>query len=180
MIATAHVTAGMIAGVVALRARGDVLRVATAFGLGVLSHVLLDTIPHSDYGQLARWTILIIVSVELLLTFALGWYLLRPLRLRGLHLTLPAGVAGGAIPDAKFAGQWLPAPAASWVRDVGDRFHSFFHVDPTPIAVGLAAELTCALILIAGLWAIARRYDPDQNQGFDPGWVERRAQDSTL
>jgi hypothetical protein len=169
MIATAHVTAGIIASVVALRARGDALRVVTALGLGVLSHVILDTIPHSDYGQLSRWTILAVVSLELLATFALAWYLLRPRRLRGLHLTLPAGVFGASIPDAKFAGQWLPAPAASWVRDVGDRFHRFFHVDPTPIGVGLAAEMVCTLLLVAGLWLLVRRYDPQYEQGPAPG-----------
>lgn len=164
MIATAHVTAGIIASVLALRVHGNGLRVATALGLGVLSHVVLDTIPHSDYGSLSRWTILAIVSLELLVTFALAWYLLRPRRLRGLHVTLPAGVFGGAIPDAKFPGQWLPAPAASWVRDVGERFHSFFHVDPTPIVVGLTAEITCTLLLITGLWSLLRRYDRDQEQ----------------
>lgn len=169
MIATAHVTAGIIASVVALRARGTGLRVAAALGLGVLSHVILDTIPHSDYGQLSRWTILAIVSLELLVTFALAWYLLRPLRLPGLHLTLPAGLAGGMIPDAKFAGQWLPAPAAAWVRNVGDSFHRFFHVDPTPIGVGLAAEIFCTLLLVAGLWRLVRRNDRSQELGLEPG-----------
>ena len=45
----------------------------------------------------------------------------------------------------------MPAPAASWVRDVGDRFHMFFHVDPTPIVVGRAAEIVCTVLLVAGL-----------------------------
>lgn len=180
MIATAHVTAGIIASVFALRASGNASRLASALGLGLLSHVVLDTIPHSDYGQLSRWTILAIVSLELLGTFALAWYLLRPRHFPGLHLTLPAGLAGGMIPDAKFAGQWLPAPAAAWVRDVGDRFHRFFHVDPTPISVGLAAEIACTLLLVGGLWFLVRRNDGTRERALDSGWVKRRAQDSNL
>ena len=78
MIATAHVTAGMIAAVAALSARGSGWRVAMALGLGTLSHVILDMIPHSDYGKLSQQAILAIVSLELMVTFAFGWYLLRP------------------------------------------------------------------------------------------------------
>ena len=156
MIATAHVTAGMIAGVAALSARGSGWRFATALGLGVLSHVVLDTIPHSDYGSLSRWAILAIVAVELVATFTFGWYLLRPRRLPGLRVTLLPALAGAMLPDAKFAGQWLPEPAASWVHDTGDRFHSWFHVAPTPLAVGLSAEITCTLLLIVGLWLMVR------------------------
>lgn len=159
MIATAHVTAGIIAGIVALRARSNGSRLTTGLALGLISHVILDTIPHSDYGSLSRWAILVVVSLELLMTFALAWYLLRPRRLPGLHMTLPAGLAGGMMPDAKFAGQWLPAPAAAWMRNVGDRFHAFFHVDPNPLVVELATEIACTLLLVAGLWLLVRRYE---------------------
>ena len=162
MIATAHVTAGMIAGVAALSARGSGWRFVTALGLGVLSHVILDTIPHSDYGSLSRLAILAIVAVELLVTFTFAWYLLRPRRLPGLRVTLLPALAGAMLPDAKFAAQWLPEPAASWVHDTGDRFHSWFHVAPTPVGVGLSAEIACTLLLVAGLWLIVRRnrFDP--------------------
>lgn len=157
MIATAHVTAGMIAGVAALSARGTGWRFATALGLGLLSHVVLDMIPHSDYGSLGPWTILIIVSLELLATFTFGWYLLRQRRLPGLRLTLPAALAGAMAPDAKFAGQWLPEPATSWLHTLGDRFHAPFHAARTPVAVGLVAELVCTLLLLSVLSVLVRR-----------------------
>jgi hypothetical protein len=157
MIAAAHVTAGMVGGVAALSARGSDWRFATALGLGVLSHVVLDAIPHSDYGSLARETVLTIVSLELLATFTFGWFLLRRPRLPGLRLTLPTALAGAMVPDAKFAGPLLPAPAAQWLLAVGDRFHAPFHAAPTPVAVGLVAEIVCTLLLLGALTLVLRR-----------------------
>ena len=163
MIATAHVTAGMIAGVAALSVRGSALRFATALGLGLLSHVVLDIIPHSDYGTLSRSTILTIVVVELIATFAFGYFLLRQRRIPGLRVTLPAALAGAMLPDMKFAGNWLPMPWSSWVSAAGYRFHDGFHTAPTPIAVGLSAEIACTLLLVAGLLLIVRRFDRVQD-----------------
>jgi hypothetical protein len=122
-----------------------------------LSHVVLDAIPHSDYGSLAQRTILTIVLVELLATFTFGWSLLRRRRLPGLRLTLPAALAGAMVPDAKFAGQWLPAPATSWLHSVGDRFHAPFHAAATPIGVGLVAEIVCTLLLLSVLSLLVGR-----------------------
>ena len=157
VIATAHVTAGMIAGVAALSARGSGWRFVAAVGLGVLTHVVLDAIPHSDYGSLTRSTILAIVSLELVATFTFGWYLLRRRLRPGLRLTLPAALAGAMVPDAKFAGQWLPPPAASWIHTVADGFHAPFHAAPTPIATGLVVEIACTLVLLGLFSLVARR-----------------------
>ena len=158
MIATAHVTAGMIASIAALSVRGNGLRVATALVLGVVSHFALDIIPHSDYRSLSRWAILCVITLELLGTFALGWYLLRPRRIPGLRVTLPAGLAGAMFPDIKFASYFLPEPAATRVAELGVRFHEGRHAAPSPLAVGLSAEIACTLLLIAALWLIARRF----------------------
>ena len=156
MIAAAHVMAGLVAGVVALSARTDGSRMATGFGLGILSHVVLDAIPHSDYGSLPASTVLTSVAIELAATFALAWYLLQKRRLPGLWAALPAGLAGAMIPDAKFARYFLPAPAGSWIRDVGDRFHAPFHAHPTPVAIGLTLEIVCTLLLLGALLLLLR------------------------
>ena len=147
----------MIAGEAALSARGSGWRILAAMGLGLLSHVILDAIPHSDYGSLTRSTILAIVSLELVATFTFGWYLLRRRLAHGLRLTLPAGLAGAMVPDAKFAGQWLPQPAASWIQTVADGFHARFHAAPTSIAVELVAEIVCTLLLLSLLSMVARQ-----------------------
>lgn len=167
MIATAHVTAGMIAGVAALSVRGSGSKFVTALVLGTLSHVILDMIPHSDYGVLSQRAILAIVALELVVTFAFGWYVLRSRRLPGLSVTLPAALAGAMMPDMKFAGNWLPEPAASWVTAGGYRFHRGLHVGPTPLPVGLSAEIACTVLLVVGLWLIVRRYPRDQTRRVD-------------
>jgi hypothetical protein len=159
MIAAAHVMAGLVAGVAALSARSSASRLATGFGLGVLSHVVLDAIPHSDYGSLPRSALLMSVAVEIVATLGLAWYLLRDRRLPGLRFALPAGLAGAMIPDLKFARYFLPPPAASWVHDVGDRFHAPFHAGPTTVTVGLTLEVTCTLLLFGALLLLIRRQD---------------------
>ena len=169
MIATAHITAGMIASVAALSVRGSGWRFATALALGGVSHLILDIIPHSDYGTLSQLAILAIVSVELVVTFAFGWYVLRPRHLPGLRVTLPAALAGAMLPDMKFAGNWLPEPVASWVTGAGYRFHKGWHVAPTPLAVGLSTEIACTLLLIAGLLLIVRWYDQVHNPSVRQG-----------
>ena len=170
MIAAAHVMAGLVAGVAALSARTSASRVATAFGLGVLSHVVLDAIPHSDYGSLPRSALLTSVAIEIVATLALAWYLLRERRLPGLRYALPAGLAGAMIPDLKFGRYFLPSPAASWVETVGDRFHAPFHAAPTTVAVGLTFEILCTLLLFGALLLLIRQQDQ----------FKRRAQDSNL
>ena len=170
MIAAAHVTAGLVAGVAALSARTSRVRVATAFGLGVLSHVVLDAIPHSDYGTLPRTPLLMSVAIEIVVTLALARYLLRGLRVTGLRSALLAGLAGAMMPDVKFLRYFLPAPAAAWLKDVGDRSHAPFHAEPTSVAIGLTFEILCTLLLFGALLLLIRRQDQ----------FKRRAQDSNL
>lgn len=149
--------AGLVAGVAALSGRTSGSRLATGFGLGVLSHVVIDAIPHSDYGSLPRSALLISVAIEIVATLALAWYLLRERSLPGLRSALPAGLAGAMIPDLKFARYFLPAPAASWVQSVGDRFHVPFHAAPTSVAVRLTFEIICTLLLFCELLLLLRR-----------------------
>lgn len=158
MIAAAHVMAGLVAGVAVLSARTSEGRVATAFGLGALSHVILDAIPHSDYGSLPRSALLMSVAIEIVATLGVAWNLLRTRHLPGLRYALPAGLAGAMIPDVKFARYFVPAPAASWVQNVGDRLHAPFHAAPTTVAVGLSFEVLCTLLLFGMVVLLLRRH----------------------
>ena len=159
MIAAAHVMAGLVAGVAASSARTGASRVASGFGLGVLSHIVLDAIPHSDYGSLPQSALVMSVAIEIVATLGLAWFLLRGRRLPGLRLALPAGVAGAMIPDVKFTRYFLPPEGASWVRDIGDSFHAPFHAKSTTVAVGLTFEIICTLLLFGVLWRLIRRQD---------------------
>lgn len=159
MIAAAHVMAGLVAGVAASSAHTNGLRVATGFGLGVLTHMVLDAIPHSDYGSLAPALLVSSVAIEITGTLTLAWYLLRSRRLPGLTVALPAGIAGAMMPDVKFTRYFLPRPAATWVHDVGDRLHAPFHAGPTTVAAGLTLEIVCTLLLFGVLLMLMRRQD---------------------
>lgn len=159
MIASAHVMAGLISGVAALPARTAGAKVALAFGLGVLTHVVLDAIPHSDYGSLPVSLLLASVAIEITAILTLAWFVLRSRRRPGLALVLPAGLAGAMIPDAKFGRYFLPERTGSWIRDVGDRFHAPFHAAPTSVAVGLTFEIVCTLALFGVLLMLVRRHD---------------------
>ena len=149
--------AGLVAGVAALSGRTNGSRLAAGFGLGVLSHVVLDAIPHSDYGSLPSVAVLISVALEIAATLAVAWYLLRQRHIHGLRWSLPAGLAGAMIPDAKFARYFLPAPAGPWIRDVGDRFHAPFHAQPTTVAIGLTFEIVCTVLLLVAFLLLIRR-----------------------
>ena len=150
-----------------MSARTIGLRVATAFALGVLSHVVLDAIPHSDYGSLSRSALLTSVAIEIVATLSLAWYLLRERRLSGLRHVLPAGLAGAMIPDLKFARYFLPASAGSWVESVGNRFHAPFHAGPTTVAVGLTFEILCTLLLFGALLLLIQRQDQFKGKAQD-------------
>lgn len=157
MIAAAHVMAGLVSGVAALSVRVGALRVLTAFGLGVLSHGVLDAMPHSDYGSLSPSTLLIVVSIEIVATMTSALYVLRSQPFRGYLSPLLAGLAGAMLPDAKFAAPWLPERVQPMVLDVSNRFHAPFHASPTPVAVGLLVEIVSTLSLIGVFWLLVRR-----------------------
>jgi hypothetical protein len=159
VIAAAHVMAGLVAGVAASSARTSGSRLAAGFGLGVLSHVVLDAIPHSDYGSLPRSALIMSVAIEIVATLGLAWYLLRERRLPGLRSALLGGLAGAMTPDVKFLRYFLPPEAAGWAYDVGDRFHAPFHARAMSVAVGLTFEIISTLVLLGALFWLVRRYD---------------------
>jgi hypothetical protein len=157
MIAAAHVMAGIVSGVAALSARAGALRVLTAFGLGMLSHVVLDAMPHSDYRSLGPRAVLIIVFFEITATMTIAWFVLRSQRYHAPRVPLLVGLAGATLPDVKFMQPWLPGPVGSWVNRVGEGFHGPFHASPTPVAVGLFMEIVATVSLIGVLFLLVRR-----------------------
>lgn len=168
MIASAHVLSGVLSGVIAARARTTASRAAVAFGLGVLFHVVIDAVPHSDYGSLMGWTRVAIVLPEVVASLAIGWFILRPQWRPEQGIAVLAGLAGAMLPDVKFVFAFFPEPVASTVTFWGDRFHSYFHASPTPFMVGKRNEAIGVAILIVLLTLAVR-------QG-----AKRRAQDSNL
>jgi hypothetical protein len=157
MIASAHIVSGIVSGVVGASARTKASRFAVAFALGLVSHVVLDAIPHSDYGQLFGAARMAVVIVEVPATAALMWFMLRSRWRPGFGVSVPAGLAGSVLPDAKFAFALFPEPVASSVERWGNGFHSWFHALPTPFLVGMAAQIASLMLLLVILTLMLRR-----------------------
>lgn len=160
MLASAHITAGAVAGLVAMQSTSDRgRRVAIALGLGFLSHVLLDMVPHGDYAPLSQE---VTVRVALLEAFAMClvvWFTLRRRLPPGVPDYLLAGVGAAALPDFKsVAALFLPPDAAALVREYGYALHDLFHAPPpSTLIAGWGAEIACTVVLLAVLIVMPRR-----------------------
>jgi hypothetical protein len=165
MIASAHVLAGLICGVATLSVRARAAKAVLAFALGIGTHVILDAIPHSDYGTLSRGTIVVVVSLEVIATTALAWLLLRSRRTPGWQITLPAGVFGASIPDIKFLAPYFPPQMASMIETAANGFHAPFHAAPMRLAAEVSAELACTALLVGAMVVLARHHARRQPAG---------------
>lgn len=159
MIASAHVAAGAVAGMAGGYMPGNrILKTAAAFGLGILSHVALDAIPHSDYRFLSPSVIVWVASCETIAIGATIGYLLRGRLIPQWPAYLLAGLVGASLPDAKVAARLLlPGPGAERMEYYGDYFHSFFHAErmAAPL-LGLGIEVACTVVLLACLRTFPR------------------------
>jgi hypothetical protein len=129
MIATPHALAGVFASRFARDSRG-------ALAAGVISHLALDRIPHTDYPLANRKALFTDVAVATLLTAALT----------RRHRLAAAGAFGGVLPDLLMfselrAGLRVTLP-----------LHHANHttIDP-PVVVGVLTQLITAGLLIARL-----------------------------
>jgi|SRR5687768_8414462 len=159
MNASAHVAAGVVAGMVGVHSRGSgIRRVATAFSLGLLSHVVLDAIPHSDYRMLPRSALLWVAMCETAVVGAIAGFIVRRRLKPGWAGCLFAGFLGANLPDAKFpARAVLPDSIARSVERYGDAFHSLFHAGRMSEPwLGLLIEVVFAVVLLATLTAFPR------------------------
>lgn len=174
MIASAHVAAGVVAGMGgAYLPVSRILRIVAAFSLGILSHVVLDAIPHSDYRMVAPSAIVWVALCETVAIGASAGYLLRHRLIPHWPGYLLAGLAGSNLPDAKFAAiAMLPESIAQSVERYGDAFHSPFHASPmSEPLLGLGIEVACTVVLLAALTTFPRvlaRSDADLRDRSQP------------
>jgi hypothetical protein len=129
MIATPHVLAGAFASRFTRSPRG-------ALAAGVISHLALDRIPHTDYLLANRKALFADLATAVLLTAALS---------RRHHLAA-VGAFGGVLPDLamvteKRAGLRVTLP-----------LHHANHtsVEP-PVAIGVLTQLITVAVLLAHL-----------------------------
>ena len=78
MIASAHLAAGIVIGLASDHvARGTFTRVSTAFAAGVVVHLLMDAVPHSDYDLFPMSTMWFVIAGEFLAVLIITAIVLR-------------------------------------------------------------------------------------------------------
>lgn len=146
MYSTVHVAAGAALGSLTTSA-------PLAFSIGVLSHFLLDRIPHNDpdfpKGKARRELLvhpavrqfLLMAAIDLVFAATLMVWVLRALP-RFPRPSLIGGALGGILPDAFFALSFIiPHPWFKWYN----RFHEHVHFNeektPIPLIAGIATQI---------------------------------------
>jgi hypothetical protein len=129
MVATPHALAGAFASRFVRTPRG-------ALAAGIISHLALDRIPHTDYRLANRKAVFADLAAATILTAALGRR--RPLA--------AAGAFGGVLPDLVMVtelrtGMWVTLP-----------LHHANHtsIEP-PVVIGVLTQLITAGVLLTGL-----------------------------
>ena len=153
MIASAHIAAGALVAMASARVtKNSVLRIILAFAIGVLSHVLLDAIPHSDYRPFVPRTVRWIALGEVFVTTTIAWLIMRRRLSKPWMGYVLAGILGAVLPDAKFFGRFFGSALPRWMESVGNQFHVGFHAsDPASVPLAWAVEIACALIFLGAL-----------------------------
>jgi hypothetical protein len=159
VIASAHVAAGAVAGLIAYRLGArPAPSLAMAFVIGVGSHVVLDAIPHGDYAPLSSPFRLWVALVETLVTLAVVALIVPRPRSPNVLLPIAAGIAGSILPDAKsIVSLFVPRRVTDLVAEFGDRFHGLFHAPaPDSPIVGWSVEIAATVVLLITLVALTR------------------------
>ena len=166
MIASAHLAAGLVAGVASARnIRPGPARLVVALVAGLATHALLDAIPHSDYDRLPRSSVLLVIMAEAAVVGALAAWWFGGRVTREWRGPIAAGLLGSALPDAKFVALLLfPDQYARTVEYFGDRLHAHFHAAPVAPTTGMVIQVLCAVGLLATLFML-RPGSPGRRQG---------------
>jgi hypothetical protein len=131
MVATPHALAGAFASRFARGPRG-------ALAAGVISHLALDRIPHTDYRLTNRKALFADLAAATLLSAALG----------RRHRLAAAGAFGGVLPDLV-----LVAELRSGLRVTLPLHHANHTSIEPPLLVGVLTQLITTGLLLARLTA---------------------------
>jgi len=158
MIGTGHLLVGGAIGAAAATQLPPLLAVPVALGCGVLSHHLLDLIPHTDAAtfwpgprQRLPWSVSLLVAFEILLGLSLtGFFYFS------LHTTLAfvAGALGGILPDLlDEVPLWQERFRRTALGSVWHRWHARLHCADMANS-WLAGIVIDALVVAGGVWLL--------------------------
>ncbi len=129
MVATPHALAGAFASRFARTPRG-------ALAAGVMSHLALDRIPHTDYGLDNRRAMFADLAAATVVSAALA----------RRHRLAAAGALGGVLPDLM-----MVAELRTGLRVTLPLHHANHTSIEPPVVVGVLTQLATAALLITGL-----------------------------
>jgi len=129
MVATPHALAGAFASRFARNPRG-------ALAAGVISHLALDRIPHTDYRLTNRKALFADLAVATALTAALA----------RRHRHAAAGAFGGVLPDLA-----MVAELRTGLRVTLPLHHANHTSIEPPVAIGVLTQLITAGVLLTRL-----------------------------
>lgn len=158
MIGTGHLLVGGAIGAAAATQLPPTLAVPVALGLGILSHHLLDLIPHTDAatfwpGPAHRlpWSVSLLVALEILLGLSLtGFFYFS------LHTTLAfvAGALGGILPDLlDEVPLWQHHFRRTTLGSLWHRWHTRLHCADMANS-WLTGIVIDALVVAGGVWLL--------------------------
>jgi len=158
MIASAHLAAGIVIGLASDHvARGTFTRISAAFVTGVIVHLLMDAVPHSDYDLFPVSTMWFVIAGEFLAVLIIAAIVLRDRLTPHWLQSVAAGLLGSVLPDAKFiAPFFLPASSARLVESYGNRLHNPFHASANSAVFGMVTQLSCTILLLVVMTAFPR------------------------
>jgi hypothetical protein len=157
MIASLHVATGAAIGIAAARTlRPRALQVFVAIVVGIGGHLLMDAIPHSDYGFLPMSSVAWVGLGEAFVAIGVVALLARKKLGAGEWLPVAAGVAASMAPDVKFVVRVLAPQYEEAVTRVTDAAHGLHATKPLHIWLAFSGEVLFALVFFYLFWRIAR------------------------
>ncbi len=166
MIATAHLCVGAAIGIIAQQTkRNNYMALTKAVLEGIISHAVLDRIPHEDYllfydlvdGAVTGIPLLCTVTVEFVLTSIIVWKLFFANTVHSSNKTpylvfIGAGIFGSALPDiqvlCKFANN-VPCPK---LFELAKIFHRYCHGPHEISLFGLFTEVSIVMMALCLIW----------------------------
>ena len=158
MIASAHLAAGIVIGLASDHvARGTFTRISAAFVTGVIVHLLMDAVPHSDYDLFPMSTMWFVIAGEFLAVLIIAAIVLRDRLTPHWLQSVAAGLLGSVLPDAKFiAPFFLSTSHAALVETYGNRLHAPFHATANSAVLGMVSQLSFTTLLLVVMAAFPR------------------------
>jgi hypothetical protein len=157
MIASLHVATGAAIGIAAARTiRPRALQVFVAIVVGIGGHLLMDAIPHSDYGFLPMSIVAWVGLGEAFVAIGVVALLARRKLGVGEWLPVSAGVAASMAPDVKFAVRVFVPQYEEAVTRVTDAVHGLHATRPLHIWLAFGGEVILAMTFFFLFWRISR------------------------